>query len=189
MTNEAFFSVCGFVATQPWRASTKAGDPMLSMRIGWTPRLFDRGTGAWKDQPSSFANVTCFRKVAENAATCLRKGDPIVVKGTLRIREFADQSGARRTAIDIVADSIGHDLARGVSSFIRTRPPTGFTALEAEAEEAERAASQPSADALADAPADDPQAEALAEEVAEEMLGEDELDAIAAADEDLPALA
>lgn len=131
MTNEAYFSVTGFVATTPKRGMTKAGDHLLSMRIGWTPRLFDRATGEWKDQPSSFANVTCFRKTAENGAACLHRGDPIVVKGTLRIREYESQ-GVRRTAIDIIADSIGHDLARGISSFTRSRPPTGQTALEAE---------------------------------------------------------
>lgn len=163
MSNEATFSVTGYVATQPSRHRTKAGDYMLSMRIGWTPRLFDRAAGEWKDQPTSFASVICFRKVAENGATCLRRGDPIVVKGTLRIREYEDQSGARRTAVDIIADSIGHDLSRGVSSFTKSRPPSGHTAVEHE--EAERAAGRmPPADEVPDEHT--------------ETLGEDELEAI-----------
>jgi single-strand DNA-binding protein len=165
--NEASFSVSGYVATTPTRYPTKSGDYMLSMRIGWTPRLFDRGAGEWKDQPTSFASVICFRRVAENAATCLRKGDPVLVKGTLRIREYETQSGARRTAVDIIADSIGHDLSRGVSSFTKSRPHTGLTAVEQE--EAERVAGRPS-------PPDEVPDEVLAEEA--DSLHENDLDAL-----------
>jgi single-strand DNA-binding protein len=181
MPNEASISVSGYVATQPTRHETKAGDHMLSMRIGWTPRLFDRASAEWKDQPTSFASVICFRKVAENGAICLRKGDPIVVKGTLRIREYDDQSGARRIAVDIIADSIGHNLAHGVSSFTKSRPRTGQTAMEHE--EAERAAGRmPPAGELAEREiAED------AEPLDAEPLDAEELDAITETAE--PALA
>ncbi len=130
MTNEASFSVCGYVATLPYR---KPGGQMVTMRIGWTPRTLDRATGEWKDQPTSFASVLCFRKLADNVYACLRTGDPIVVRGTLRIREYEDRTGARRITADIVADSIGHDLAKGISSFTKSRPPSGETAQEHDA--------------------------------------------------------
>jgi single-strand DNA-binding protein len=170
--NEAPFSVSGYVATQPARNHTRSGEHMLSLRIGWTPRLFDRASGEWKDQPTSFASVVCFRKVAENAAACLRKGDPILLKGTLRVREYEDKSGAKRAAVDIIADSIGHDLARGVSSFTKSRPPTGQTALEHE--DAEREAGRmTSAGEVGDG------------ETTEEPepLGQEDLDAMAEASE------
>ncbi len=130
MINEAYFSVTGYVATEPKFGFTRGGVPTLTMRIGWTPRRRDAATGDWADQPSSFASVTCFRKVAENAAGCLRKGDPIVLKGTLRIREFEDQAGAKRTSADVVADSIGHDLSRGTSAFTKSRGQVARTAME-----------------------------------------------------------
>ncbi len=133
MVNQASVCVSGYVATTPSRVPNRSGEQMLSMRIGWTPRRFDRTAEKWKDEPSSFATVVCFRKLAENAATCLRKGDPVVVKGTLRIREYEDQKGVRRTTADIIADSIGHDLGHGVSSFIKSRPQTNLTAVEQEA--------------------------------------------------------
>lgn len=148
MANQASFSVSGYVATTPSRVPNRSGEQMLSMRIGWTPRRFDRVAGNWKDEQTSFATVVCFRKLAENAATCLRKGDPVVVKGTLRIREYEDQAGVRRTTVDIVADSIGHDLGHGVSSFIKARPQTNLTALEQEA-----------ADEAANGDVDDPDAD------------------------------
>lgn len=132
MANEAHFSVVGFVATQPKSGYTKTGTRTLSLRVGWTPRLFDRAANQWTDQPSSFITVQCYRKIAEHGAICLRKGDPIVLRGTLRVREFEDQSGARRSSVEVQADSIGHDLSRGISGFTKFAPQVGQTAAERE---------------------------------------------------------
>ena len=62
MANEAHVSVIGFVATQPRAGYTKRGSRSVSMRVGWTPRSFDRETGAWTDLPSSFVTVQCYRR-------------------------------------------------------------------------------------------------------------------------------
>ena len=74
MANEAQVSVIGFVATQPIGGYTKTGARSVSMRVGWTPRVFDRDTGAWTDQASSFLTVQCYRKVAEHAAVTPTRG-------------------------------------------------------------------------------------------------------------------
>ena len=132
MINEAYFSVTGYVATDPKVGYTRDGIRMLSMRVGWTPRRLDRVAGGWVDQPSSFISVQCFRKVAENAAFCLRRGDPIVLKGTLRVREYSDQEGTKRISVDVVADTIGHDMSRGMSAFSRTHASQQQTAIERE---------------------------------------------------------
>jgi single-strand DNA-binding protein len=134
--NDALFSVTAYVATQPKKGVTKSGTKTLTFRIGWTPRELSRETGEWADVPSSFASVTCYRKIAENAACCLREGDPIVLKGTLRVREYADQAGTRRNSVDVVADFLGHDLARGTSNFSKHSPRTQQTAEEYELSQA-----------------------------------------------------
>jgi single-strand DNA-binding protein len=74
--------------------------------------------------------VICYRKLAENVGTCLRKGDPVVVRGRVSVREFEDKKGAQRTAVEVDATSVGHDLSRGVAQFQRVRPQTGMTAQE-----------------------------------------------------------
>lgn len=136
MVNEAYFSVTGYVATQPKLGRTKDGITTLSMRVGWTPRRIDKSTGEWADQPSSFVSVQCFRKVADNASACLRKGDPVVLKGTLRVREYEDQAGVRRTSVDVVAESVGHDLSRGITQFHRNSGQQEQTAREYDAAQA-----------------------------------------------------
>ena len=69
--------------------------------------------------------------MAENAAACLRRGDPIVLKGTLRVREYGDD---KRVTVDVFADSIGHDLSRGVTIFKKSTEQLEQTALERERE-------------------------------------------------------
>jgi single-strand DNA-binding protein len=135
MFNEAHISLNGYVATQPTRRETRTGVPALSWRVAWTPRRFDRETSEWIDLATSFASVRCFRKLAENAATCLRKGDPVIVRGRVTMRDYQDKNGLPRTTMEIDAISIGHDLSRGVAQFQRVRPQTGMTALEYQATE------------------------------------------------------
>ncbi|HTX84272.1 MAG TPA: single-stranded DNA-binding protein [Streptosporangiaceae bacterium] len=129
MANEATFSVTGYVATPPKGGYTRNGTRTLYMRVGWTPRRFDRRTGEWTDQQTSFVGVTCYRKVAENGAACLRRGDPVVVKGTLTVREYGPD---KRVTVDVFAESIGHDLSRGVTIFKKNTEQLEQTALERE---------------------------------------------------------
>jgi single-strand DNA-binding protein len=129
MANEATFSVTGYVATPPKGGYTRNGTRTLYMRVGWTPRRMDKRTGEWTDQPTSFVGVTCYRKVAENGAACLRRGDPVVVKGTLIVREYGED---KRIAVEVFADSIGHDLSRGVTIFKKNSAQLEQTALERE---------------------------------------------------------
>jgi single-strand DNA-binding protein len=134
MVNEATFSVTGYVATQPKGGWTRDGTRTVFMRLGWTPRRIDKTTGEWRDQPSSFVSVICYRKVAENAALCLRRGDPVVVKGSLRVREYGDDDGPKRTAVEVIADTIGHDLSRGITIFKKSTEHLEKTAAERELE-------------------------------------------------------
>ena len=130
MLYEAHVSLTGYVATQPVTKLVKDGVTNVSMRVGWTPRRQDRASGEWVDANTSYATVICWRKLATNAAVCLRKGDAVAVQGRLSVREFQDREGRPRTAVEIDASSIGHDLNRGVASFARVRPQTGMTAAE-----------------------------------------------------------
>jgi single-strand DNA-binding protein len=132
MANDAHFSVTGFIATQPKSSTLKGGTTMLRMRVGWTPRVMDRNTGEWTDQQTSFVSVTCYRKVAEHGAMCLRRGDPVMLIGSLQVREYTDQAGVRRNSVDVVADNISHDMSRGISNYSKASPNAGPTAKEYE---------------------------------------------------------
>lgn len=130
MLNEAQISLTGYVATQPVIKTFKSGVSNVTMRVAWTPRKQDLATGDWVDTNTSYVTVICWRRLATNAAICLRKGDPVVVKGRLSVRDFEDKQGRPRTNVEVEASSVGHDLTLGVSEFRRIRPQTGMTAAE-----------------------------------------------------------
>lgn len=151
MANDATFSVSGFVATQPHIGYTKTGQKTVHLRLGWTPRWLDRATGEWTDQESSFVSVTCFRKIAEYASVSLRRGDPVVLRGTLRVREYGPEGSPKMRSVDVVAEQLGHDMSRGTSVFTRQSERREMTAAELERATqaaAEGAESQPGRDPL-----------------------------------------
>lgn len=135
MVNESFFSVRGYVATQPKSGYLKDGTTRtFSARIGWTPRLLNRSTGEWTDQPTSFVSLQCYGKIAEAAAICVHRGDPVVLTGRLRVREYTDQAGVKRNSVEVTAESFGHDMSRGISIHTKTPQHQDRTAAELEQE-------------------------------------------------------
>jgi single-strand DNA-binding protein len=165
--NEAQVTFTGYVATQPTYRTGGDGVGILSMRVGWTPRRRDRSTGDWVDGNTSFVSVTCWRKLADHAGMCLKKGDPVIVSGRLSVRPYDDKQGVRRIAVDVDAVAVGHDLNKGVAKFSRTLPSPGKTADE---HAAERAAGADDEEAVALAALGQAAAPAGGEPDAEEMF-------------------
>jgi single-strand DNA-binding protein len=128
--NEAQVVLAGYVAREPKYRKTHNGYSYTSLRVGYTPRRMDRDSGEWSDGGTSFVTVFCWRGLAENVAMCMRKGDPVLLKGKLQVRPYTDKDGGKRVAVEVEASSIGHDLNRGVAMFQRAQRPTGETALE-----------------------------------------------------------
>lgn len=118
--NEATATLTGNVATSVRFARTDKGTAIASFRLACTPRHFDRTVGAWVDERTSFLSVMCFRSLAENVATSLVKGDPVMITGRLRVVpwERNDKSGI---SVEVDAVAVGHDLNRGQTRFARVR--------------------------------------------------------------------
>ncbi len=114
-------TLVGFVATEPKVRYVGTGTPVAHMRIGASSRWVDRETGEWKDGDTHFYSVSCWRALASNSATCLRKGQPVIVAGKLRVSHWQDRGGQQRSEVEVQADSIGFDLSRGVAQFSRLK--------------------------------------------------------------------
>lgn len=133
MNQGGYVTLMGFVATEPRLHVVKNG-PVAHMRIGSTARKLDRDTGEWRDGDTSFYSVTAWRSLASNAATCLHKGQPVIVAGKLRTKRYEDRSGRAREELEVDADAIGLDLKRGVAHFMRTPRPAMDAAAMAQGE-------------------------------------------------------
>ncbi|MGH3874443.1 MAG: single-stranded DNA-binding protein [Pseudonocardiaceae bacterium] len=84
---------------------------VLNFRVACNERRFDKTSESWVDGESLYLPVNCWRRLAENAAS-LVKGDPVIVSGRLRTREWTTEQGERRSVVELEANAVGPDLAR-----------------------------------------------------------------------------
>jgi single-strand DNA-binding protein len=108
-------TVVGNLVADPRLTSTPNGHPVASFRLASTPRRFDRAAGEWRDGATLYVNVTCWRGLAENVATSLKKGQAAIVIGRLSVRPYETKDGDKRQSVDIDAMAAGPDLSRVVT--------------------------------------------------------------------------
>jgi single-strand DNA-binding protein len=120
--NEILSTVFGNIATEPKHSITPQGVPLTSFRMASTTTRFDQELQGYVDGHTTWLNVSCWRGLAFNAAASLRKGQPVIVYGTLHVRDWKDGDRTGRE-VELHAVSVGHDLRRGRTDFARvTRP-------------------------------------------------------------------
>jgi single-strand DNA-binding protein len=116
-------TIVGNVVDTPKLRRTRSGHSVANFRVASTPRRFDREAGQWVDGQTLFVTVTCWRSLGENAAQSLCKGQPIVVVGRYCQREY-ERDETLRTAYELEAIALGHDLTRGVAQFEKVFRPS-----------------------------------------------------------------
>ncbi len=89
-------------------------------RIAVSDGYLDRTTRAWVDRPALYLSVSAWRALGENCARSLAKGQPVLVVGKLRQREY-ERDGRTVVVHEVEAERIGHDLTRGQAVFTRSR--------------------------------------------------------------------
>ena len=90
---------------------------LARFRMACTPSW--RKGGEWVSGDTLWVTVRASGQTAVNVRDSVRKGDPLIVVGRLRNHIWKDVEGKMHEAEQIEALSLGHDLARGVSTFIR----------------------------------------------------------------------
>jgi single-strand DNA-binding protein len=113
------YSVTGLVATTPRHLVTQDGLPITSFRLAASLRKFDKQLNRWVEAETNWFTITSFRQLAVNTAVSVSKGDRVVVMGRLRVRDW-DNGERAGTSVEIEAETIGHDMVWGSSTFTRT---------------------------------------------------------------------
>ncbi|GAA3104026.1 single-stranded DNA-binding protein [Nonomuraea salmonea] len=116
--NDIYITLTGNVAAEPRQYSFDEGTRVTSLKVLTSHRYFDRKTGQWTDGEKVCFTVRCWRALGENVAASIRAGQPVVVSGKLRIREFGTE-GDRRFMPEIEASAVGHDLRWGSGVFTK----------------------------------------------------------------------
>lgn len=117
MSTKIPVSIAGNLVADPELSIGESGVAHAKLRVAVNQRI-QGADGTWRDGEPVFHNVSAFRALAENAATSLKKGDPVTVSGELEFRSY-DKDGERREARRIVADTIGPDLRFGTAVYQR----------------------------------------------------------------------
>ena len=117
--HDAHVTLVGNVVSDVRVTRLDSGLTVAAFRLAVTPRRYQADTGRWVDLTSTYITVDCWRSLGENVAASVHKGDPVLVIGRLRMREYT-QGDQRRQEIQLDARWVGHDLARGRTRFART---------------------------------------------------------------------
>ena len=136
MSQGAFVTLVGYVAQEPSIRTTKTGKTVTDLRVGITPRYRDQATGEWHDGQSSYFTVSCWDRLANHVRASMHKGEPVLVRGKFKTSTYEDKDGRPRTETRITADTVGHDLSRGVANYIRHRPNQATADADATGEQA-----------------------------------------------------
>ncbi|MEP7017028.1 MAG: single-stranded DNA-binding protein [Actinomycetota bacterium] len=120
--NETYVTVSGNVVGDPVARLTKAEVPFVTFRVASNVRRVNFKTGEYVDAGTNFVNVTAFRALGINLANSLKKGEPVIVYGRMRINQWVngEKSG---TTVEIDAYNVGHDLTWGQTAFTKVTKP------------------------------------------------------------------
>jgi single-strand DNA-binding protein len=107
---ETKMTMAGRVCSEIGTLKTTNGDTMAHFSVVANERKYEAETNTWVTVNKLFLKVRCFRRLAENAAATLAKGDPVLVTGPIHTRKY-DHNGERRQELEMDAYGIGPDLS------------------------------------------------------------------------------
>ncbi len=94
----------GNLTADPELRNLPSGTSVCKLRVACNTRRKD-ASGQWVDKPNYF-DVTVWGAQGENCARYLAKGRPVAIDGRLEWREWDTPDGAKRQAVEIVADNV-----------------------------------------------------------------------------------
>lgn len=107
MSNAAQISFTGNATSDAELRFIPSGAAVANVTVAVTPR--EKVGDAWQDGQAAFYRVAAWRKLAENVAESVHRGDRVTVTGVLKPREF-EHNGEKRLSLDVTADSVALDL-------------------------------------------------------------------------------
>lgn len=122
-------TIRGFVATEVTSTTTARGTATASFRVGVTSRRFDEPTKAWVDAHTNWFTVKGYRQLAGTIGCSIRKGQPVIVVGKLRLSSWEKDGRVYHSTV-IDADAVGHDLTFGSANFTRTSSRPALSLVE-----------------------------------------------------------
>lgn len=92
----------GNLTRDPELTETPSGVAVCKFSIAIN-RNYTSGDG---ERQTDFFNIVVWRSLGESCARYLKKGKKVSIVGTIQIRNYEDNQGVKRTAVDIVAQDV-----------------------------------------------------------------------------------
>jgi single-strand DNA-binding protein len=109
-------TLSGNLTSNPTLRSTTGGS-VANFRMAVNEDWLDKKTGQWRSR-TVYLQVSAWRQLGEHVADSLALGQPVIVVGRLRQREY-EKDGQTHKVVEVDADAVGHDLTFGSSRFQR----------------------------------------------------------------------
>lgn len=142
MSSHASVTLVGRVGKDPESRSTSGGKTVVSFSIAVEDGFGDRATTSWFD-------ISVWDKLAEAVPKFVKRGAMVLVEGTIRIREYTDNSGNKRKATEVTGQTVkrldtksegssaaapaaaqpARAVAQRPATAVATRPPSDDTGI------------------------------------------------------------
>lgn len=93
----------GRLVRDPELRSTPSGAAVANFTLAVDRDFKNKDTG---EKETDFINIQTWRNTAEFVSKYFTKGRMAIVEGRLQIRNYTDKEGNKRTAAEVVADSV-----------------------------------------------------------------------------------
>lgn len=108
--------IMGRLTADPELRTTTSGISVTSFSVA-VDRSYQK---PGEERQTDFINVVAWRQTAEFVTRYFHKGSMIAVQGSIQTRNYEDKTGAKRTAVEIVADNVsfcGSKAESGTGNF------------------------------------------------------------------------
>lgn len=112
-------TLMGNVTADPTEVKQQDGTPSVKVRIAVTGRYYNTASEDFSDRKTEFITIFARRTLGQNVLRSVRKGQPLLVTGRLSTSEWTGEGGIPRFSLNLQAESIGHDLTYGTTSFTK----------------------------------------------------------------------
>ena len=109
-------TITGNVVADPELRVIASGKSIATFTVV-SSKSVKQADGSWENTDTTFWDIKCWGKTAENVADSVQKGMSVIVVGTAVQENWDDKAtGAKRSKIAVTAWNVGIDLKRHVTS-------------------------------------------------------------------------
>lgn len=119
MSDEIQIQVRGWTGADPEKHVTPSGAEYARFRLAATRGYWDRNAEEYRTAATEWFTIKAWGSRAAHVLATVRKGVPLVVRGTLQLERWTSEDGTQRAENAITASLVAVDLDHGEARFTK----------------------------------------------------------------------